>query len=183
MLVNNQKSGRLGQGCDKDCTHKGSVSHRKPLKIAFRNYHTQILVGEMLRNQLERMQPSHGPEESCRGRFCVKETGNQHLRHVTHIGDQSLSAKQYIILRRSHGQVTKVPGQAPHITTVYSAHSRCRMTRARVCLHIQKPKPQATIKNEIEKIHKLFDVYNYTQMMIGVGQLWWQCYRRHQQTP
>ena len=27
MLINNQKSGRLGQGCDKDCTHKGSVSH------------------------------------------------------------------------------------------------------------------------------------------------------------
>ena len=23
MLVNNQKSGRLGQGCDKDCTNKG----------------------------------------------------------------------------------------------------------------------------------------------------------------
>ena len=23
MLVNNKKSGHLGQGCDKDCTHKG----------------------------------------------------------------------------------------------------------------------------------------------------------------
>ena len=30
MLVNNQKSGHLGRGCDKDCTHKGSVSHHKP---------------------------------------------------------------------------------------------------------------------------------------------------------
>ena len=63
-------------------------------------------------------------------------------------------------MRRSHGQVTKVPGQAPHITTKYSADSRYSTTRARVCLHIQKPKPQATIKNEIKKIHKLFDVYN-----------------------
>ena len=55
MLVNNQKSGRLGQGCDKDCTHKGSVSLHKPKKPAFRNNHTQILVGEMLCNHLERM--------------------------------------------------------------------------------------------------------------------------------
>ena len=44
------------------------------------------------------------------------ESWNQNLRHVTHIWDQSLRAQQYIILRRSHGQVTKVPGQAPHIT-------------------------------------------------------------------
>ena len=29
MLVNNQKSGHLGQGCDKDYTLKGSVSHHK----------------------------------------------------------------------------------------------------------------------------------------------------------
>ena len=58
-------------------------------------------------------------------------------------------------------QVTKVPGQAlPHITTEYSADIRYRTMRARVCLHIQKPKPQATIKYEIKKIHKLFDVYN-----------------------
>ena len=106
-------------------------------------------------------------------------------RHVTHICDQSLTAQQYITLRRSHGQVTKVHGQAPHITTEYSADSRYRTTRARVCLHIQKPKSQATIKNEIVKIHKLFDVYNTinTQTMMGVGQLRWQCYRRHQQNP
>ena len=64
-----------------------------------------------------------------------------------------------LILRRSHGQVTKVPGQAPHITTEYSADIRYRTTRARVCLHIQKPKPEATIKM-IEKIHELFDVHN-----------------------
>ena len=32
--------------------------------------------------------------------------------------------------------------------------------RARVSLHIQKPKPQASIKNKIEKFRKLSDVYN-----------------------
>ena len=48
------------------------------------------------------------------------DTGNQQLRHVTHIWDQNLRAQQYIILRRSHGQVTKVPGQASRITTEYS---------------------------------------------------------------
>ena len=30
MLVNNEKSGHLDQGCDKDCTHKGSVSPTNP---------------------------------------------------------------------------------------------------------------------------------------------------------
>ena len=113
----------------------------------------------MLRKHLERMQPSHGPEASCSDtQDRVTETGNQHLRHVTHIWDQSLRAQQYIILRRSHGQVTKGPGLTPDITTEYSADSRDRTPMASVCLHIQKPKPQATIKNEIEKIHKLIDV-------------------------
>ena len=83
----------------------------------------------------------------------VTETGNQHLRHVTHIWDQSLRAQQYIILRWSHGQVTKVPGQAPHITSEYSADSRYRTTRARVCFH--KTEAWGNIKNEIEKIYEL----------------------------
>ena len=48
-----------------------------------------------------------------------------------------------------------VPGQALHYTTEYSADSRYRMPWARVCLNIQKPKPQATIKNEIENIYIL----------------------------
>ena len=34
------------------------------------------------------------------------------------------------------------------------------MLQARVSLHIQKLKPQASIKNMIVKIHKLFDVYS-----------------------
>ena len=106
----------------------------------------------------------------------------QQLPHVTHILDQCFREQQYIILRRSHGQVTKVPGQDPHIATEYSADSRDRTKRVRVSLHIQKLKPQAAIKNKIEKIHKLFDVYN-TQKMMGIGQLRWQCYRCHQQNP
>ena len=75
----------------------------------------------------------------------------------------------YIILRRSHGQVTIVPGQAPHITAEYSADIRNRTQRARVSLHIQKPKHQASIKNKIKKIHKLFDVYNAINKRWGQG--------------
>ena len=68
---------------------------------------------------------------------------------MTHIRDQGLGTQQYIKLRRSHGQVTKVPRQTPHITTEYSADSRNRTPRARICLHTQKPKPQACIKEKI----------------------------------
>ena len=95
------------------------------------------------------------------------KSGNQELRHVTRIWDQSLRAQQYIILRRGHGQATMVPGQALHITTEYSADSRKRTPLARVRLHIQKPKPPASIKNKIEKFHKLFDVYN------TIHNRWW----------
>ena len=56
----------------------------------------------------------------------------------------------------------KVPGQGPHITTEYSVNIRIRTPRARVSLHIQKPKPQASIQNKIEKFYILFDVYNTT---------------------
>ena len=64
----------------------------------------------MLRNHLERMQPSHVPEASCpnttrqgdRNREPAPPTRDACLQ------DQSLRAQQYIILRRSHGQVTKV---------------------------------------------------------------------------
>ena len=87
------------------------------------------------------------------------KSGNQQLRHVTHIWNQSIRAQQYIILRQSYIKVTKIPGQAPHIKTENSTDGRNRTPWARVSLHIQKPKPQASIKNEIEKIHKLFDVY------------------------
>ena len=48
----------------------------------------------------------------------------------------------------------------PRILLEYSADSRYRTPRARVCLRIQKPKPQASIKNKIDKFHKLADVYN-----------------------
>ena len=37
---------------------------------------------------------------------------------------------------------------------------RSRSPWKRVSLHIQKPKPHASIKNKLEKIHKLLDVYN-----------------------
>ena len=90
------------------------------------------------------------------------ESGNQQLRHVTHVWDQSFRAQQYLILRLGHCQVTKVPVQDPHITTEYSADSRNRTPWARISLHIQNPKPQASIKNKIVKFNKLFCVYNIT---------------------
>ena len=95
------------------------------------------------------------------------ESGNQQLRQVTHIWDQSLRAQQYITPRWRHDQVTTVPGQAPHFTTEYSTDIRNRIPRARVSLHIQKPKTEATIKNKIEKTNKLFDVYN------TIHKRWW----------
>ena len=122
----------------------------------------------MLRNHLVRMQPSlrHlAPAQLNKS----TESGNQYLQHVMHIWDQSLRAQLYIILRQSHGQVTMIPGQAQHITAVYSADSRNRTPLARVSLQIQKPKPQASIKNKIEKIHKLFDAYNAIHKRWGWG--------------
>ena len=56
----------------------------------------------------------------------VTKSRNQKPQQVMHIRDQSLRAQQYIVLRQSHGQVTKVPGQALHITTEYPADSRNR---------------------------------------------------------
>ena len=139
----------------------------------------------MLRNHIERIQPSHVSEASChdttrqgeRNREPAPLTRGAYLR-------LSLRAQQYIILRRSHSQVTKVPSHSPHITIEYSADIRYRTPRAGVCLHIQKPKPQATIKNVIKK-----KSINYLKFTIkctnddGAGQLRWQCYRRHQQNP
>ena len=55
-------------------------------------------------------------------------TSNSNTRCIC---DESLRAQQYIVLRRSHGQVTKVPGQAPHFTEC-SAESRIRTPLARV---------------------------------------------------
>ena len=83
------------------------------------------------------------------------------------IPETKVRAQQYIILNRSHGQVTKVPSQAPHITAGYSADIRNRTLLARVSLNIQKPKPQASIINKREKIHKLFDVYNTIHKRCG----------------
>ena len=65
---------------------------------------------------------------------------NQQNRHVTHLWDKNLTAQQYVILRGRDGQVTKVPGQAAHITTEQYADRGNRTPRARVSLHIQKPK-------------------------------------------
>ena len=51
-------------------------------------------------------------------------------------------------------------GHTQHITTEHSSDTKEQTPRARVSLHIQKPKPQASIKNKKEKFHKLFDLHN-----------------------
>ena len=66
-------------------------------------------------NRLQR-HPAPAQEEMA------TKSGNQQLWYVTIIIDQRISALQYVIPRRRHGQqVNKVPGHAPHITTEYSA--------------------------------------------------------------
>ena len=63
--------------------------------------------------------------------------------------------------------------QAPRITTEYSSDSWTGAKRARVNLHIQKPKPQASLKNKLEKFQKLFVVYNTIHKKLIT--LPWQC--------
>ena len=133
------------------------------------------------------MQPSMGIEASDpdttrqgdRNREPAPPTRDAYLRPKS----QSTTVYHTETMPRSgHYGSRPVPCRILCITEEYSADSRKRMPRARVSLHIQKPKPQANIKNKIGKIHKLFDVYNAIHKR-WVGQLRWQCYRRHQQNP
>ena len=107
------------------------------------------------------MQPSLGPEAPWPD---ITRQGDRIRQQATPSRDAYLrpksQSKTVYLLRRSHGQVTKVPGQAPHITTQYSADIRNRTPRASVSLRIQKPGLQSSIENKIKKIYKLFDVYN-----------------------
>ena len=121
------KSGHLGQDSNKDCTHKGSVSHHKPQNQHFATTTLKFWLAKCPETISCVCRHPTGPRHlASTQQDRATETGNQQLRHVTYIWDQRLRAKQYVILRRRHGQVTKVPGQAPHFTTEYSADSRCR---------------------------------------------------------
>ena len=48
---------------------------------------------------------------------------------------------------------SQVSGQTQHLTTEYSEDGRNRTPRANVSLHIQKPKPHASVENKIKKSH------------------------------
>ena len=48
-------------------------------------------------------------------------------------------------------------------STEYSADSGNRTLQASVSLRIHKPKPRATVENNIRKFHKRFDVYTTIQ--------------------
>ena len=127
MLVINQNIRSSWSGYGKDWTHKGSILHHKPKKQHFAT--TPLKFGLSKCSVTTRMQPSLGPEASCQAQQDkATETGKQQRPHEAHIWDQYLRAQLYIILRRSHGQVTKVPRQAPHITTEYSTDSRNRIS-------------------------------------------------------
>ena len=81
--------------------------------------------------------------------------------------DQSLRAQPYIIPRRSHGQITKVPGHALHIPTEYSANSRNRTPLTKVSLHIRKPKPQASVEKYLNQSINWLNVCNTIQKYNG----------------
>ena len=124
-----------------------------------------------------------GPVHLALAQDRATESENQQLRYVTHIWDQVSEHNSISYRDKATVRSPRLPARPQHVTTEYSADSRNRTPRTRVSLHIQKPKPQASIENKIEKIHKLFGVYNNTQKMMGVGKLRWQCYRHHQQNP
>ena len=77
----------------------------------------------MLHIHFVRMQQSHGPETSSQGDQIMEPAT------LTRKRDQSLLAEQYIIPKRSQGQVTKVPGLAPHITTEFLVDNRNKTPR------------------------------------------------------
>ena len=116
MLVNSQKSGHLGQGCCKDWIHISSVSQHKPPKEHFATTTLKLWLAKCSNKQLHihlvRMPPSIRAQQDR-----ATKSWNQQLWHVLHIWDQSLRAQQHVTLRRRHSQVTKVPDQAPDITT------------------------------------------------------------------
>ena len=151
MLVNNQKSGYLGQGCGKDWTHKGSVSHHTPKKPAFCNTHTQILGGEMLRNHLVHMQPSPSrgilpwhktgqlnPVTSNSNTWRISVTKVSEHNSMSYWDEDMVKSLRFLARPRTLLQ-----------STLQTAGSGCRWSG--FCIQI--PWPQASIKNKIEKIH------------------------------
>ena len=107
------------------------------------------------------------------------KTRNQQLQQMMHIWDQSLRAKQYISYW-DEATVRSLWFPARPSTLLQRAGTR---HLGKVCLQIQKPKPQESIKNKTDKFNQLFGLQYNTQTMMGVGQLQWQCYRQHHQNP
>ena len=115
----------------------------------------------MLHNHLVRMQPSHVLEASCHD---TTRRGNWNWEQATlkcHAYPRPKSQTKSVYHTDTKPQSGHW-GSRPGPTHYYrvSADSRYRLLRAGICLHIHKLKPQASIKNKIEKFHKLFDVYN-----------------------
>ena len=87
------------------------------------------------------------------------ESGNQQLRQVTHIRDQSLRTHSISYRDEATVRSLRFPASLAHYYRV-CCKQQDQDPGARINLHIQKRKPQASIENKIEKFDKLFDVYN-----------------------
>ena len=116
MLVNTKESDHPGQACGKHWTQR--MSHTtNPKNQHLTNTHKfglakcSVTISYTCSNPLGPRHLSPAQEERVSN------------SNTWHIWDQNLRAKQYIMQRRSHSQVTKVPGHAPHITTEYTAYS------------------------------------------------------------
>ena len=64
------------------------------------------------------------------------------LQHETHIRDQNPRTQQVLV-----NGFYMVPRQTSYINTEYSADSRNRAPRARISLHIEKPKPHESVED------------------------------------
>ena len=77
-----------------------TISQKPHSNLGWRNapYPSRVRMQISLEN--EASSPAHQDRAT--------KSRNQQLQHVKHFRDQRLKAQQYIIPRRSHGQVTKV---------------------------------------------------------------------------
>ena len=90
MLVNNQKSGHLGQGCDKYCTQKFCLNtnpknqHFATTTLKLGLAKCSVSISYVCRHPLGPRHPSPAQQDRA------TKYENQQLRHVKHIRDQSV---------------------------------------------------------------------------------------------
>ena len=131
MLVNNQKSGHLGQGCSKDWTYRSSVLHHKPYFATttrkFRFAKFAITISCVCSHSSARgISPQHN--KTAQPNPGTNNSDTWRISETKVSEHNSISTKP----RRSYGQVTKISSDSCflhdflHITTEYSADIRNR---------------------------------------------------------